>query len=255
MAEWSNALSWKGSDRCKSVREFESLFLRQIKTGRNLFPINEQICSNPPKQTLINTNMILRYVELNPSQIYNRLGIDNQTCWGRMPEWHDTWWTEETIELRKQFANAWMTEFDKTMNHFNHLRESIAEVGILSPISIVGGAPRDKFLQNPNTTVRGHIPPQYYSDYDSLLMTQPFGGSRITIAEELGVEQIPCAVYDFSNRFPDAPQITQSNFREWFGPQYMFCGQTPNIRDGAMNNNHRQAQQNAHKVAREAMNV
>jgi len=199
--------------------------------------------------------MRLVYVELNPSQIYNRLAIENLTCWSHMPEWRDAWWEDETIALRKQFADAWRYEFDKTMNHFNGLRASLKLHGMISPISLIGGPPRDKFLQNPNYNVTQptHIPPRYINDLDNLLTVQPFGGSRVTVAEELEFESIPCVVHDFTNRFPNAPQVTSANYKEWFGPQYLFAGQPPYIRDGAMNDKHRKAQQNAHKIAREKM--
>jgi len=171
-----------------------------------------------------------------------------------MPEWHDSWWSPETRELRRKFAAHWREEFDKTMNHFSGLRDSMKEHGMISPVSLIGGPPRDKFLHNP-IEVAGHIPPEYQAEPDLLLMTQPFGGSRVTIAQELRMDAIPCVIHDFTNLFPNAPLVTKTNYQDWFGRQYMFASTPPYIRDGAMNDTHRKAQQNAHKVAREAMNV
>jgi len=199
--------------------------------------------------------MKLRYVEIETSKIYNRLAIENQTCWSNAPQWHDTWFEPETISLRKQFADIWREEFDKIIPHFNKLEQSIPVDGIKSPISLISGPPRDKFLKTPDYTVRGHYPPQYYSNLDNLLFVQPFGGSRVTVAEKLGIEKIPCVVHDFSNLFPDAPEVNQRNYRDWFDDNYMFCGQAPHIRDGAMNAQHRNAQQTASRIAKEKMNV
>ena len=199
--------------------------------------------------------MKLRYVELNPSQIYNRLAPENLTCWLNVPQWHDTWWETETVELRNQFAATWIEEYDKVHPHFCVLEQSIQKEGIKSPVSLISGPPRDKFLRNPNYNAEGHYPSHCYSNFDNMLMTQPFGGSRITVAEKLGVEKIPCAVHDFSNLFPDAPEVTQHNYRDWFGEQYIFCGTAPHIRDGAMNNNNRTAQREATKITKEKMNV
>jgi len=199
--------------------------------------------------------MILRYVELEPSQIYNRLAIENHTCWGNVTQWRDTWWDAETVKLRNEFADIWREEFDKVHPHFCKLEQSMKEIGILSPISLISGPPRDKFLQTPNYKATGHIPPQYYSDYDSLLMTQPFGGSRITIAEKLGIEKIPCVVHDFSNLFPDAPEVTRQNYKDWFDGNYIFNSSPPHVRDGSMNNQHRQAQSEATRIAKGKMNV
>ena len=199
--------------------------------------------------------MKLRYVEINPSRIYNRLAPENLTCWLKVPQWRDSWWETETIELRNQFATLWKEEYDKILPHFCVLEQSIKEQGILSPISLVAGPPRDKFLQKPNYDARGYIPPQYYSNLDNLLMTQPFGGSRVVVAEKLGIEKIPCIVHDFSNLFPDALEVTQHNYRNWFGDSYVFCGQAPHIRDCAMNNGNRNAQQEATRITKEKMNV
>lgn len=199
--------------------------------------------------------MKLRYVEIELSKIYNRLAIENITCWQCMTQWHDTWFEPETVKLRNQFADIWREEFDKILPHFNKLEQSIPVDGIKSPISIISGPPRDQFLKSPNYDARGHYPPQYYSNFDDLLLVHPFGGSRVTIAEKLGIEKIPCVVHDFSDMFPDDPEVSRANYKNWFGDQYLFYVQTPHIRDGAMNNQHRNAQREVTRIAKEKMDV
>ena len=187
------------------------------------------------------------YVELPADRIFNRLGPTNQIAWRFLEEYHNTWWEEETIAIRERVAQVWIKEYDKVKDHFGKLEKSIGEVGILSPVSIIGGPIRNPHLTKVNGGYTNFIPPQYQNDLDNLLYTAPFGGSRIYVAEKLGIKTIPCAVHDFSNIFPDAPEINKDNVHNWFGREYVFTLSPPHIRCMDMNESCREAQQAANK--------
>jgi len=173
--------------------------------------------------------MKLRYVELEPSRLFNWLGPENVTAFGHVKQWRPTWWEVETVELRNQFAKLWTEEFDKITQHFSTLEASIRKVGLQRPVSTISGCPRDQFLRKPSKELLQFFPPQYHTCPDTLVYTQPFGGSRVTIARRLGI-RVPCVVHDFSNLFPNAPEVTRGNFRQWFGTDYSFSSATPYVR-------------------------
>lgn len=191
--------------------------------------------------------MRLVYVELPTDRIFNRLGPTNQIAWRFLEEWHDTWWEEETIAKREQVAQIWTKEYDKVKDHFEKLEKSIGEVGILSPVSVISGPIRNPHLTQAYPEYTNFIPPQYKNNLDNLLYTAPFGGSRIYVAEKLGIEKIPCAIHDFSNLFPDAPEINKDNIHNWFGREYVFTHGLPHIRCMEMNESCRKAQQAANE--------
>ncbi|MGV7234714.1 MAG: hypothetical protein ACQ9ET_00505 [Nitrosomonadaceae bacterium] len=191
--------------------------------------------------------MRLVYVELPTDRIFNRLGPNNVVAWRYLNKRRDTWWEEETIAVREQVAQIWIKEYDKVKDHFGKLEKSISEVGILSPVSIIGGPRRNPHLTKVSTEPTNFIPPQYQNDLDNLLYTAPFGGSRIYVAEKLGIETIPCAVHDFSNIFPDAPEINKDNVHNWFGKEYVFTNGLPHLRCIDMNESCRDAQQAANE--------
>lgn len=206
--------------------------------------------------------MKIRYVTLHPSRIYNWLGIENCTAWLNVHQWQNTWHTLETIELRNQFAKVWIEEFDKITGHFSSLRESISKNGIQDPISLVGGHPRDQFLNKISTELR-HVPIQWQNNLKELLYTHPFGGSRLTIAAELNLP-VTAIVYDFAKQFPNEPEITQYNCQQYCGKNYKFFNHLPNVRVirqshikdskfNSMNNSTREAQRSATKRTKEIL--
>jgi len=206
----------------------------------------------------------LRYVELEPNKVFNWLDPKNITCWLACHDWHDTWWSEETIKLREEFSKIWSEEFDKITGHFSRLEESILKDGILHPISTVSGQLRDVLL---NKKVDSPIafPPEYYNDITKSIYTHTCGGSRLTIAQRHNI-MIPCAVHDFENLFENEAEITAGNYKKWFGDNYMFVGSTPYIRvrththiqdskHSGMTPATKQAQLTATAKAKEMMNV
>lgn len=175
--------------------------------------------------------MKLRYVELPPSRIFNWLGPENVTALNTIKEWAPIRWDPEIVKLRNEFGRIWTEEFDKITQHFTLLEQSIRKKGILSPVSCVSGPPRDQFLRKTMPTQFRH-PPEFLSHPNDAVYTQPFGGSRVSIAKKIGLPLIPCVVHDFSSLFPDAPEVTQRNFHKWFNTDYHFLSSTPYIRLG-----------------------
>ena len=115
--------------------------------------------------------MRLVYVELPADRIFNRLGPDNMIAWRFLEKWRDKWWEEEALAMRERVAQVWIKEYDKVKDHFGALEKSIGEVGILSPVSIVGGPIRNPHLTVANTEPTNFIPPQYQNDLNNLLYT------------------------------------------------------------------------------------
>jgi len=176
--------------------------------------------------------MKLRYVTLNPSRIFNRLAPEHVTAWNRLPhEYRERWWDDDVIEVRQYFARCWVEEFDRITNHFTKLRESIKRDGIRHPISVVSGPLRNSATGM--SLVEGHeqfLPPAFRRAASELIYTQPFGGSRLTIATELGITTIPAVIHDYADLFPDCEEVNRSNFKNWFGGYYLFSETSPHIR-------------------------
>lgn len=209
--------------------------------------------------------MKLRYVELEPSRIFNWLGPENVTAFHHAKLWKDKWWEPEIIELRTEFARIWIEEFDKITNHFSLLEDAIQKNGIKRPVSAVSGPMRNVRLDKVKHGFVRFYPPEYQSRIDEVIYTQPFGGSRVTIAQKNGFK-VPCVVHDFSNLFPDAPRVTKDNFRKWFGSDYSFSNALPHIRIRQhshikkgryrqMNGDTRNAQKTAARRTKERMGI
>ena len=198
----------------------------------------------------------LRYVELPTERIFNWLDPFNVTAKWACKSITGDWWSPKNVEIRRFFADAWTVEFDKITGHFTDLEESIKNEGILTPISTMSGPPRGTYLK-PH-----HYPSEQQSDLSDAIYTDPFGGSRLTIALKLGIEKIPCIVHDFANLFPDAPEVNDINYHTWFSEEYYWTSAAPYIRLRshshiknqtyiAMNEPTRKAQQRAAGIARE----
>lgn len=198
--------------------------------------------------------MKLKYVELPIERVWNWLSPVNCTAWySANEEYRNKWWEDKIVEERQTYCDIWTQEYDKITNHFSNLEKSIAEQGILTPIYVVYGNTKD---------VRRY-PPIFQKSPEQLLYSHWYGGSRLTLAEKLGIKTIPCAVEDTYNQFPDALEITGQNYKKWFKTGYTYCSQVPNIRASnhchmlidskynSMNQNTRNAQQTASSIAAE----
>jgi hypothetical protein len=198
--------------------------------------------------------MKLRYVEIPTEKIFNWLDPFNITAKWACKAITGDWWSEENVAIRRFFADTWTKELDKITGHFTDLEESIKEKGILTPLSIDSGGPRGSYLKP------FHFPPEMQNDLANALHTVNFGGSRLTIAQKLGIETVPCAVHDYANMFPNEPVITQKNFQKWFGKDYFFSPSPPclrikhmmhikNPKYRALHTKTKKAQQDAAKIA------
>jgi hypothetical protein len=155
----------------------------------------------------------------------------NQNCYGGFHHvWGDRWWEPDIIEKRKQYKEKYIEEHDKITNHFTELRKSIADNGILRPVNIVSGPLRNVMLKSIGDTNPKWFPPHMVDNPHEALYIHTHGGSRVLVAEELGIDKIPCVVHDFSDLFTDQPLVTRENFKTWYGNDFMFVSQTPHIR-------------------------
>lgn len=201
--------------------------------------------------------MKLRYIELPPEQLFNWMSPKNVTAWCNLPEsFKERWWDLDIISTRIKFSEVWSEEYDKLTNHFTNLRKSIKKEGIKHPISCVSGPLRDVHLHDiydPSTDIR--IPLEFRNNADTMVYVHPFGGSRVDVAVEQKLNIVPCVVHDFTNQFPDAPEINKSNFNQLFGSNYKYSNAPPHIRCTDMNNKTREAQKEASRRTKEIFNV
>lgn len=142
---------------------------------------------------------MITYAKLPPDQIYN--GCDPSWVWRVARHYQDTWWEEH--ELRAQ-VRAWFIELFEhyTGGHYSRLRASIAEHGIRYPIIVTSGAPRRR--------ERWMLPP----DYAFPFICEQNGGSRLMIAQELGMP-VPCVING-----PGGEEIDIQRVREIFGSEF-----------------------------------
>lgn len=202
----------------------------------------------------------VRYVELEPERVFNTLNPMNQMCaklfWD---EWGDTWWEPETIEKRKFFANCYKQKHDDITGHYTKLRESINQEGLKHPILAVTGTWRDARLKE-IFDVPVWFPPEMIANPSEAIYVHTHGGSRMIVAEEMGMEKIPCAVIDFEHKFNDAPEINSGNLERYYGKNYTWTSMNvkivnkvqyhlKNSQYGSMNNKTRRAQQEAAEYA------
>ena len=189
--------------------------------------------------------MQLRYVELSTDRIFNWLDPFNVTAKWACKAITGDWWSEENVAIRRFFADEWTKEFDRLTGHFTNLEASMRKEGIRTPICCDSGAPRGTYLKPL------HYPEKFQHDLTQAIHTRMFGGSRLTLAEKIGIETVACVVNDYGNLFPDAPEITRDNYKTWFGNEYSFVASNPpSLRSLSMTTNTKQDQDAAATVAR-----
>lgn len=202
----------------------------------------------------------VRYVNLEPSRIFNTLDPKHQNCsFSFWNDWGDSWWEDETVKKREYYAQCYKEEHNKITGHFSKLRESIVKDGLKHPILVVSGPWRDMLLKQLLDTPPW-FPPHLQQDCSQGLYVHTHGGSRFMVAEELGMQKIPCAVIDFANLFPSEPEINQFNYHQWFGKNFMWSSKNVRLvnrtqshlqgtRYRSMNQSTRDAQQTARERA------
>lgn len=165
-----------------------------------------------------NHTRVLRYVELDPSEIFNWLAPKNVTSWVNFPELRSTWNSTNTIKVRDWIQSLYITKFDfYTGNgHFINLEASMVKDGFHNPINTITGQPRDMYMKNVFPDV---VVPDYYNSLP-LICTHTFGGSRLIIARKYNM-RVPCLVYDYIGAFPNAPEIKNTKeLKELFTDAY-----------------------------------
>jgi len=151
----------------------------------------------------------IRYATLPPNKIFNWMAPGNVTLWNYFSSWRDTWWTEETVQLRNECEQVWITAFDKMTNHFTKLEESILKTGIQHPIKVVTGAPFEQSMsiRFPNEV----IPPDMRDNVSKVLSTHQYGGSRLYLAQKLNIP-VPCLIYDYYDSYENYPEVNIDEF-------------------------------------------
>ena len=199
--------------------------------------------------------MKVRYVKLPTNAIFNWLDPFHVTAKWACKAITGDWWSERNVAIRRYFADTWTVEYDRITRHFTDLEESIREKGILTPISCDSGPPRKNYLKP------FHFPPEQQHDLSRAVHTRNFGGSRVTIAVKLDIKEIPVIVHDYANIFPNEPEVTPQNYKQWFGDEYVWATVPPHLRIrysshmknkkySSMNKSTRQAHEQASNVAR-----
>lgn len=179
--------------------------------------------------------MRLVIADLRVDQIFNWMAPDNVTAWNFLGgHYGDVWHEPHTIEIRRKFGKQWMCEFDSITGHFTKLKKSIVQEGMRNPISVVTGPLRD--------WVSGQISrDQRPFPNDVKVYTSPFGGSRLTVAAELGITEVRCLVHDYNGEF-DGPTVSKETLHQWFDTTYFFTNLAPYVRTREMNGETRTAQ-------------
>lgn len=203
---------------------------------------------------VMNLGNKLRYVEIPTKDIFNWLAPENITCRSYLKHLHGNWWNPSSVEQRKLFAQYWTEEFDLMTGHFTKLKKSMEVDGIRSPVCVVTGPIRNVRMDQAHTPSK-FVRPDLIKNIHEMIYTKVFGGSRVSIAVELGIETIPCVVHDFSDLFPEADIITRKNYRNWFGKDYAFRPVTPHLACTTFTKDTRIAQRKAGECARRRMNV
>jgi len=165
-----------------------------------------------------NNSWTLRYAVVKPDRIFNWLGMMNVTSWVFFPELRKTWWKDETVAIRQRIQDLYIKYFDAETGHFTALEKSLSADGFHAPVNTCTGLPRDMWLKNVFPTKS--VPPECQSDPDKVLFTHTFGGSRVIVAQKLGID-VPCIIYDFTGAFKEAERIaTPAQLKAKFPSSY-----------------------------------
>lgn len=169
--------------------------------------------------------MYLRFVKLPVDRIFNWMAPHNCTAWSFYGhKYGDRWNDPDVVELRKEYADKWVEIYDQKTKHFSKLRKSIKYEGIKNPISCVSGPYRSwKNCQEIKDQ-------RAFPKDDDVVWTSPFGGSRLLVAKELGIETVACVVHDWAELFNDKPWVNVRNYKKWFTEEYYYSGTKPHMR-------------------------
>jgi hypothetical protein len=174
-----------------------------------------------------NKKRTLRYIVVNPSRVFNWLGMENVTSWAFFPELRKSWWKDDTVSIRKKIQELYIKFFDKETNHFSNLEKSLLKDGFHAPVNTITGVPRSMFLNE--TFPKITLPPKLQGNPNAALCTHTFGGSRVILAKKHNMD-IPCFVYDFTDAFPQEKELnTIQQIRTKFPNSYQVSNPTSQI--------------------------
>lgn len=160
----------------------------------------------------------IRYAVVPADRVFNWLAPMNVTCWGNCPKLHKTWWSDETVALRKEFQRLYMEKFDRFQGHFSKLEQSMLKDGFHAPVSTVTGPPRGMYQRD--VFPKKVLPPEWRDDPDRALCTHTFGGSRVMVAQKHNIS-IPCLIYDYTDAFKDEQVLrTPGDIQKRFNNTY-----------------------------------
>jgi hypothetical protein len=138
--------------------------------------------------------MQIWYGNIQSKFVYNWLAPANVMAWHHWTNetQKKNWWKEDVITLRNKGQNLFISLFDKATGHFTDLKNSISKKGIIDPIKCITGIPYDALGEHryPTTTLPDSVNP------NRIVHSHIFGGSRLLIAQQLGITNIPCIIYD-----------------------------------------------------------
>lgn len=103
--------------------------------------------------------------------------------------------TPEGVAKRNKAQADYITSLNKKNKFYIKLEESINRDGILNPVLIQAGYCTEIY--------RKYLPEEHQKDLSKCLCCDRNGGSRLFIAQKLGLD-VPCIISDFSSMFKDS---------------------------------------------------
>lgn len=135
----------------------------------------------------------IRYVIMNPHEIFNECGPENTGPWQ---------WTPHDIMTRKANAEKTIHQRNKRDKFYTLLEKSILQEGFRNPILVCAGwCPPKKYKK---------LPPTMKNNKNKILICDRHGGSRLWIAQKHDLD-IPCIISDFCGRFNDQALCENQN--------------------------------------------
>jgi hypothetical protein len=138
--------------------------------------------------------MQILYGTIQSKFIYNWLAPSNVMAWHHWTTetQKENWWENDVVKLRNKGEELFISLFDKATGHFTDLEKSISKRGIIDPVKCITGIPYDAFGEHRYPAIA--LPPNV--DPTKIVHSHIFGGSRLMIAQKLGIENIPCILYN-----------------------------------------------------------
>ncbi len=137
----------------------------------------------------------VHYVILDPAEIFGMIG---RCGGGYNTVWED--WSDAGRAARDAIIKDYEIGMNKLCGHYSKLKENISQEGFRNPLIVTCGPPMKRQLN--------HLPPEMIAKpkHEWLLLEGTTGGSRLWVAQELGLK-VPCIINDRTGRFARYPRI------------------------------------------------